>query len=167
MSMLFESTVADIFRKFDMLLNRELGFSEFRGFCECVDRPTSESEFNQILTRFSSTKLERAGAPSSQGGPTSSGSNDPVSQRTLREGGLTLEGFKQFLVNEIEANEMNESRMFEWLACLGYDEDLYSIKSRCFMLTFHSNVDLSVSVRDAIQTDLDTRTNLLIVDRFG
>lgn len=39
MSMLFESTVADIFRKFDMLLRRELGFSEFKGFCECVGRP--------------------------------------------------------------------------------------------------------------------------------
>ena len=57
--------------------------------------------------------------------------------------------------------------MFQWLDALGYDQDLYSIKSRCFMLTFHSTVDLSVSVRDAIQTDLDTRANLLIIDRFG
>ena len=56
MSMLFESTVSDIFRKFDMLLNRELGYSEFRGFCDCVGRATSEQEFNQILSRFSSTK---------------------------------------------------------------------------------------------------------------
>ena len=62
---------------------------------------------------------------------------------------------------------MDEELMFKWLAALGYDQDLYSIKSRCFMLTFHSNIDLSVSVRDAIQTDLDTRTNLLTVDRFG
>ena len=62
---------------------------------------------------------------------------------------------------------MDEEPMFQWLEALGYDQDLYSIKSRCFMLTFHSNVDLSVSVRDAIQTDLDTRTNLLTVDRFG
>ena len=153
MSMLFESTVSDIFRKFDMLLNRELGYSEFRGFCECVDRLTSESEFNQILSKFSSTKLDKMLNASSQGGPASTGSvgNDRTSQPgSLREGGLTLEGFKQFLVNEIEANEMDEGPMFEWLASLGYDEDLYSIKSRCFMLTFHSNVDLSVSVRDAI-----------------
>ena len=45
MSTLFESTVCDIFRKFDMLLNRELGYSEFRGFCECVGREISETEF--------------------------------------------------------------------------------------------------------------------------
>ena len=35
------------------------------------------------------------------------------------------------------------------------------------MLTFHSVVDLSVSVRDAVQTDLDMRTNLLVMDKFG
>ena len=91
----------------------------------------------------------------------------PYEPVTGREGGLTLEGFKQFMVAEIEAQGMDEERMFEWLAALGYDLDLYSVKSRCFMLTFHSTIDLSVSVRDAIQTDLDTRTNLLVVDRFG
>ena len=56
MSMLFESTVADIFRKFDMLLNRELGYSEFRGFCDCVGRITTDVEFSIILQKFSSTR---------------------------------------------------------------------------------------------------------------
>ena len=151
MSILFESTVCDIFRKFDMLLNRELGYSEFRGFCECVGRPISEQEFQHILSQFSSTKTHEKN--SLQGGPSSSasnGDNDVSSQRTARQGGLTLEGFKAFFVSEIEADEMNEDRMFRWLALLGYDQDLYSIKSRCFMLTFHSSIDLSVSVRDAI-----------------
>ena len=58
MSVLFESTVCDIFRKSDMLLNRELGYSEFRGFCECVGRPISEQEFQHILSKFSSTKSQ-------------------------------------------------------------------------------------------------------------
>lgn len=31
---LFELTINDIFRKFDMLLNRELSYTEFRGFYE-------------------------------------------------------------------------------------------------------------------------------------
>ena len=167
MSMLFESTVADIFRKFDMLLRRELGFSEFKGFCECVGRHITEAQFNGLLARFSSTKMpEPSSTPSS---PNSSSMIEPPNFEpvTAREGGLTLEGFKQFMVAEIEEHNMDEERMFEWLSALGYDQDLYSIKSRCFMLTFHSTVDLSVSVRDAIQTDLDTRANLLIVDRFG
>mmetsp|Transcript_9454 Transcript_9454/g.12854 ORF Transcript_9454/g.12854 Transcript_9454/m.12854 type:complete len:130 (-) Transcript_9454:541-930(-) len=105
MSMLFESTVADIFRKFDMLLRRELGFSEFKGFCECVGRPITESQFNQILSRFSSTKMpEPSSAP---GSPDSSDLMEPPAANyepvTAREGGLTLEGFKQFMVAEIEA----------------------------------------------------------------
>jgi len=31
---LFDLTINDIFRKFDMLLNRELSYIEFRGFYE-------------------------------------------------------------------------------------------------------------------------------------
>lgn len=35
---LVESTIIDIFRKFDMLLTRELAFIEFKGFFECIDK---------------------------------------------------------------------------------------------------------------------------------
>jgi hypothetical protein len=35
------------------------------------------------------------------------------------------------------------------------------------MMTFHSSHELSVSVRDAVNTDLDTRANLLIMQQFG
>lgn len=35
------------------------------------------------------------------------------------------------------------------------------------MMTFHSASELTTTVRDAIQTDLDMRTNLLILDKFG
>lgn len=42
---LFEITLSDIFRKFDMLLNRELSYSEFRGFFECIGRNLSQDEF--------------------------------------------------------------------------------------------------------------------------
>jgi len=69
MSMLFESTACDIFRKFDMLLHRELGYNEFKGFCECVGRPVNEYEFNQLLSRFASTKVRHEGnhAPAQTG----------------------------------------------------------------------------------------------------
>lgn len=42
---LFESTINDIFRKFDMLLNKELTYCEFKGFCECINKNLSEKEF--------------------------------------------------------------------------------------------------------------------------
>ena len=50
---------------------------------------------------------------------------------------------------------------------LGYDRDLCSVRSRCFVLTLHSSSEVAVTVRDAVQTDLDTRTNLLIIEKYG
>ena len=98
--MLFESTANDIFRKFDMLLNRELGYSEFKGFCDCVNKHLTEEEFNKdILGKFASTKNmdSKRGTITGESMPSES-----QTARGTREGGLTLEGFKRFLVNEIE-----------------------------------------------------------------
>ena len=54
-----------------------------------------------------------------------------------------------------------------WLQNLGYDSELYPLRSRCFMLTFHSDQSVAVSVRDALNTDLNSKTNLLILKNFG
>jgi hypothetical protein len=43
---LLETTIEEIFRKFDMLLYRELTYCEFKGFCECIGRSNlTEREF--------------------------------------------------------------------------------------------------------------------------
>jgi hypothetical protein len=34
-------------------------------------------------------------------------------------------------------------------------------------MTLHSTQEVAVTVRDAVQTDLDTRTNLLIIEKYG
>jgi hypothetical protein len=143
MSTLFEITANDIFSKFDMLLNRELGYLEFKGFYECIGKEISEYEFDKLLDTFSSTKILSKGT----------------------KAGLTLEGFKKFLVKMTE--EVGEPAMLQMMENLGYDQELYPVRSRCFMMTFHSSNELTTTVRDAIQTDLDTRTNLLILDKFG
>lgn len=134
---LTDSTIADIFRKFDMLLNRELSYTEFKGFYECINRTISEVEYRQkVLKKYSST-----------------------------ENGLSLKGFKDFFIDNIKAS--GEDTVWSWLESLGYDRELYSVRSRCFILTFHSVTEISVTVRDAIQTDLDNRTNILLIERQG
>ena len=50
---------------------------------------------------------------------------------------------------------------------LGYDYDLYPLRSRCFMLTFHSDNPIAVSVRDALNTDLNYKVNKIILKSFG
>ena len=54
---IFISTIKDIFKKFDMLLYRELKYNEFKGFWECVTGGTlSSDEFkHNILDRYNSS----------------------------------------------------------------------------------------------------------------
>jgi len=40
--------------------------------------------------------------------------------------------------------------VWNWLDLLGYDKDLISVRSRCFIMTMHSEMGISVTVRDAI-----------------
>ena len=90
------------------------------------------------------------------------------------EEGLTLAGFQDFfqdqltqLVRLTNSAPQSEQIIFKWLEHLGYDKDLYPIRSRCFVLSMHSERPLQVDVRDATQTDIDTRTCLLILEKFG
>lgn len=54
---LVHSTIIDIFRKYDMLLTRELTYVEFKGFYECLNKSISQQEFEtQILNNYSSTQ---------------------------------------------------------------------------------------------------------------
>ena len=134
---LADSTLSDIFRKFDMLLNRELSYTEFKGFYECINRSLTEVEFKQkVLKRYCSN-----------------------------ESGLSLKGFKDFFIDNIKS--LGEEAIWGWLDSLGYDRELYSVRSRCFILTFHSETEISVTVRDAIQTDLDARTNVQFIEKSG
>jgi calpain-15 len=137
LSELMNLTVADIFRKFDMLLNRELNYAEFKGFYDCISKAISETEFRlQILKKYAST-----------------------------DRGLSLRGFKDFFRDTIKTLE--EEVVWSWLDALGYDRELYSVRSRCFILTLHSERELAVTVRDEVQTDLDNRVNVLLIERHG
>lgn len=72
---LFELTVEDIFNKFDMLMNRVLGYREFKGFCQCIGKDLDYNEFiNDYLENFQSTDKGGLGG----------------------EEGLTMNGFKDF-----------------------------------------------------------------------
>ncbi len=132
-----ECALKDIFRKFDMLLNKELTYAEFKGVCECINKKLSEEEFrSEFLVKFCSTSK-----------------------------GLTYRGFRDFFVNSIR--EQGEATVWDWLDSLGYDRELYPGRSRTFIISFHSDAELSVTVKDAVPTDIDNKTNALIIERFG
>ncbi len=136
---IFISTLKDIFKKFDLLLNRKLSYQEFKGFHECINTSTiTEKEFEEnVLNKYQSF-----------------------------DGGLTEKGFIKFFEDNF-LSEDGENKIRNWLNLLGYDNDLYPLKSRVFMITFHSDNPLSVSVRDALNTDLNGKVNKIILKSLG
>ena len=81
--------------------------------------------------------------------------------------GLTLQGFKQFILNEISGRYNSYDFMYVWLQNLGYDIEINQLRSRAFNLTVHSEEPLRMSMRDALLTDLDFHTTQLIVEQYG
>ena len=134
-------------------MNHVLGYREFKGFCDCIGRDLSYQDFiREYLEKYQSTDKGGLGG----------------------EEGLTLNGFKDFFLDELNklielTNDESQSEViiFKWLEALGYDQDLYPVRSRLFVLSLHSDNQVNVDVRDAVQTDLDLRTNLLVIDKFG
>ena len=86
--------------------------------------------------------------------------------RGAHEDGLTERGFITF-IEDAYMSEDGEAKVRQWLNLLGYDSELYPLRSRCFMLTFHSDTPISVSVRDALNTDLNSKVNKLILKSLG
>lgn len=65
----------------------------------------------------------------------------------------------------------SDTRMREMLNSLGYDETLFSFKSRVFVLTFHASEDIRVRIGNAARTDLNEKAINLVMgdqlDKFG
>jgi len=144
LSLMFESTLTDIFKKFDLVITNSLDFKEFNDFLNVLGKAklASDVEFkNQVLSKFNSN-----------------------------EKAITLKGFKQWWRQELD--NTSAETVFAHLAKLGYDKDLYSLRSRRFNITFHSkslegSKALEVRVRDAIGTDIDRSVSQMILKEFG
>ncbi len=77
---------------------------------------------------------------------------------------MTLNGFKQmFLKDKVKKNK----DCFSLLKNLGYDKDLNQLKQRAFNLSFHSEQPISVHMKDALLTNLDFKTNELVIESYG
>ena len=139
-SQIFINTVKDIFKKFDILLNKCLNYIEFKKFLECVKRDIdnfTQDEFKFLLEQYQSYNES-----------------------------ITEQGFVEFWKNSY-LQEGGDAEVKSWLKNLGYDDDLFPLKSRNFMLTFHSDIPISVCARDNISTDLNKKIDKLIIKTIG
>ena len=139
-SQIFINTVKDIFKKFDILLNKCLNYIEFKKFLECVKRDIdnfTQDEFKLLLEQYQSYNES-----------------------------ITEQGFVEFWKNSY-LQEGGDAEVKSWLKNLGYDDDLFPLKSRNFMLTFHSDIPISVCARDNISTDLNKKIDKLVIKTMG
>ena len=139
-SQIFINTVKDIFKKFDILLNKCLNYIEFKKFLECVKRDIdnfTQDEFKFLLEQYQSYNES-----------------------------ITEQGFVEFWKNSY-LQEGGDAEVKSWLKNLGYDDDLFPLKSRNFMLTFHSDIPISVCARDNISTDLNKKIDKLVIKTMG
>jgi len=131
------SVIKDVFRKYDIKMKQELGYTEFKWINECLNQKMTEEEFNKKFVLKYCSKAK----------------------------GLCFQGFKEFFLESLK--ELGETITWDWLENLGYNKYLAPIRSRTFVLSFHSDKELSVNVKDAVPTSLDNTTNALILDKSG
>ena len=62
---------------------------------------------------------------------------------------------------------LGEDTVLSWFEMLGYDKSLFSLRSRSFIFTVHSDHEIQCTVRDSVQTDLDSKANAMIIDARG
>ena len=141
-SNVFINAVKDIFKKFDILLNRFLSYEEFIAFLECakncsISENFSKKDYEELLTNYQSFN------------------------NCITEHGF-IEYFKDNYLKQDGDKEIKK-----WFENLGYDNDLYALKSRCFNLTFHSDIVINVSARDALRSNLTSKINKLIIKTMG
>lgn len=77
--------------------------------------------------------------------------------------GFTSEGLIEYIREMCEKRGENTVR--EWMRVWGYDEDLYSIKSRFYVLTFHSDSRIKVQMKNAEGLQLNDKIHEILLQR--
>jgi len=141
---LFLATIADVFNKFDLVISHTIDFKEFKAFLELIGKTVKDE------VQFK---------------------NEVLSKFNSHDSGITLRGFRDWW--RAQLLQEGEATVWTWLEKLGYDRDLYSLRSRLFCINFHSRIlevgggSVEVRVRDAVLTDIDNRTTEMVLEKVG
>ena len=127
--------------------------SQFRKANSCVGEGLSYSEFESLMSL-----VEVSISPEEF--------EELKSKVASIEDGITKEGFMEYIRGTIKT--YGEERIREWLSVWGYDEYLYSVKSRSYILTIHSYTPLNVyNIPSDPKEDLTVKAWNLVLSRYG
>ena len=129
------STMIDIFRKIDLTANGILSSKELNQFGHIVEN----QKFKDIKqSDFESPEFENISCTNE---------------------GLTRYGFMQYMMQNFQKKEIDSI-----LKKLGYDEQLRSLKSRVFVITFHSSEPLAVKINDILEGNMHMTASQIFID---
>jgi len=136
------SAVRDIFEKYDITANEFLSFKELKVFYNFLEKELNELDYAQIVEKFGKRDV-----------------------RTGKLEGLSETGFINLFFYVIE----NKGRDYaaKIFKNLGYNESLFSYRSRVFMLTIHSEEPVNLTIKEALKENIDFVANKLLIRKFG
>lgn len=123
---LFQSTIKDIFRRFDHDLSQSIGANEFAELSGILGRTIDPSHFHNVI----------------------------CNKYTSHAGGVSLQGLYEMFMTAIHDHN-TEDTVREWLRTLGYDRDLYSLYQRALVFTAHSMYPVEV-IKQTMDPELYT-----------
>jgi hypothetical protein len=79
--------------------------------------------------------------------------------------GISLDGFLTYMHDK--TRQVGEATMWRWLEAWGYDRDLYSVKSRRFILTIHTTDQIQVLMKNQIGSGISNLVDQQLLQSYG
>jgi calpain-15 len=136
------SVIKDVFEKYDISCNNILSYSELTAFFRFLDKNLEISEYDVIINEFGRRN-----------------------KHTGELEGLSEMGFVHLFFSLLE--NLTISGKVDLFKRLGYDERLFSYRTRSFIFSIHSDIHLKIVVKDALEENIDMIVSKLLIRKFG
>lgn len=90
---------------------------------------------------------------------------DLVDRLPSHENGLTSDGLVEFMREK--AQTVGQGTLMQWLNAWGYDDDLFSIQSRYYVLSLHSRQRVKIQIKNAEGLDLNEKIHEMLMLKYG
>lgn len=140
------SVVSDIFEKLNMSGNDLLSLTELKNFYKVLELGNlSELDYFRLIAKYSNSGVLQA--------------KDPQ--------GLSERAFSELFFDLLEANKNKKPNDKNFFQALGYDETLYSVSSRIFTLTLHSDKYIEIDWKDNFKEGKEADLMNELLENFG
>lgn len=136
------SAIKYVFERYDIVCNDLLSFKELSAFFQLLSKELSLSEYDSIINEFGRRNIQ-----------------------TGELEGLSEMSFVHLFFSILEGKSTEEKR--DLFNKLGFDDRLFAFRTRPFMLSIHADIKLQITVKDALEENIDLVVSRLMLRKFG